>query len=83
MTDSPFEELVKSLFETTKRADTALAELRVIATQINAKYKPRAQFNRWRDSEEGKLWKQEQHQAQGAAVLLQMWKTHSIKRFSH
>ena len=45
MTDSPFEELVKSLFETTKRTDTALAELRAIATQINAKYQPRAQFN--------------------------------------
>jgi 5-methylcytosine-specific restriction endonuclease McrA len=65
MTDSPFEELAKSLFKTSRRVDTTLAELRVIATQINAKYEPRAQFNRWRDSEEGKLWKQEQHQAQG------------------
>jgi 5-methylcytosine-specific restriction endonuclease McrA len=64
MTDSPFEELVKSLFKATKRVDTALAELQEIATQINAKYEPRAQFNRWRDSEEGKLWKQEQYQAQ-------------------
>ncbi|NEQ28126.1 MAG: HNH endonuclease [Microcoleus sp. SIO2G3] len=64
MTDSPFEELVKSLFEATKRTDIALAELRAIATKINAKYQPRAQFNCWRDSEEGKLWKQKQYQAQ-------------------
>ncbi len=64
MTDSPFEELVKSLFKATKRVDTALVELQEIATQINTKYEPRAQFNRWRDSEEGKLWKQEKYQAQ-------------------
>jgi len=64
MTDSPFEELVKSLFEATRRADNALVELREITAQINAKYEPRAQFNRWRDSEEGKLWKQKQYQAQ-------------------
>ena len=64
MTDSPFEELVKSLFKATKRADTALAELKEITTQINARHEPRAQFNRWRDSSEGKLWKQKQYQTQ-------------------
>jgi hypothetical protein len=37
----------------------------VIATQINAKYEPRAQFNRWRDSEEGKLWKQNNTKLKG------------------
>jgi 5-methylcytosine-specific restriction endonuclease McrA len=64
MTDSPFEELVKSLFKTTKRVDTALAELQEIATQINTRHEPRAQFNHWRDSSEGKLWKQKQYQTQ-------------------
>lgn len=71
MTDSPFEELVKSLFEATNRADTALAELRAIATQIHTKYEPCAQFNRQRDSEEGKLWKQKQYQAQGGCCALE------------
>ncbi len=70
MTDSPFEELVRSLLKTSKRVDTTLVELRAIAKQINAKYEPRAQFNRWRDSEEGKLWKQEQYQAQGGCCAI-------------
>jgi 5-methylcytosine-specific restriction endonuclease McrA len=64
MTDSPFEELVQSLFKATKRADTALAELKKISTQIHAKYEPRRAFERWRDSEQGKLWKHEQYLAQ-------------------
>jgi len=64
MTDSPFAELVTSLFKGTKRVDTALAELQAIATQIHARHEPRTQFNRWRDSEEGKLWKQKQYQTQ-------------------
>jgi 5-methylcytosine-specific restriction endonuclease McrA len=64
MTDSPFEELVKNLFKATKRVDTALAELQDIAAQINARNEPRALFNHWRDSEEGKLWKQKQYLAQ-------------------
>jgi len=80
MTDSPFEELVKSLFEATKRADTALTELQEIATRINARHEPRAQFNRWRDSEEGKLWKQKQYQAQrGCCAIAKCGKPIQLK----
>jgi 5-methylcytosine-specific restriction endonuclease McrA len=31
------------------------------AAQIKAYYQPRAMFNRWRDSDEGKIWKQQQY----------------------
>jgi 5-methylcytosine-specific restriction endonuclease McrA len=64
MIDSPFEKLVTNLFKTTKRVDGALAELKGIAAEINAKYEPRAEFIRWRDSQEGKLWKQNKYQTQ-------------------
>jgi 5-methylcytosine-specific restriction endonuclease McrA len=66
MINSPFEELVTSLFKTTKRVDTALTKLQGIATEINAKYSPRAEFIRWRDSQEGQLWKYNKYQAQGS-----------------
>jgi 5-methylcytosine-specific restriction endonuclease McrA len=70
MIDSPFEELVTNLFKTTKRVDAALAKLQVIATEINAKYSPRAEFIRWRDSQEGQLWKHNKYQAQGRCCAI-------------
>ncbi len=70
MIDSPFEEFVKSLFKTTKGVDTALSELQVIATKIYGKYKPRAEFIRWRDSEEGQSWKQNKYQTQGECCAI-------------
>jgi hypothetical protein len=62
MIDSPFEELVRSLLNSTKQVDAALAKLQIIATGINDKYTPRAEFNRWRDSQEGQSWKQKKYQ---------------------
>ncbi len=64
MAHSPFKELVKHLFKTKKQTDDAFAELGSIAQDIHHKYKPRLQFNRWRDSQEGQLWKIQQYQAQ-------------------
>ena len=64
MTHSPFKELVQALFEATGQTDAALADLKVLAAKINAKYEPRAEFIRWRDSQEGKLWKQNKYQSQ-------------------
>lgn len=64
MIDSSFEELVKTLFKTTKRVDTVIAELQVIATKIYTKYEPRTEFIRWRDSKEGQSWKQNKYQNQ-------------------
>src|SRR5437868_14299868 len=70
VTHSPYKELVKSLFKTTKRVDAALAELQVIATQINYKYEPRTQFIRWRDSKEGQLWKQKKYHVQSRCCAI-------------
>jgi len=61
MTHSPYKEVIKNLFNTTGQVDAALAELQKIATKINAKYEPRAEFIRWRDSQEGQFWKQNQY----------------------
>ncbi|MBD0345002.1 MAG: HNH endonuclease [Coleofasciculus sp. Co-bin14] len=70
MSYSPYKELVQSLFQTTREVDAVLAELQKIATKINTKYDPRAQFIRWRDSQEGQLWKQKQYQAQGKCCAI-------------
>ena len=67
---SPFQELVRELFKTTKRVDAALVELKNRATTIKAKYKPRTEFNRWRDSQEGKLWKQQKYKAQNGCCAI-------------
>ncbi|HAA26337.1 MAG TPA: HNH endonuclease [Cyanobacteria bacterium UBA8553] len=64
MIHSPFKELVKNLFEATKQVDTALGELKEVSTKINAKYDPRSEFIRWRDSKDGQFWKQKQYQIQ-------------------
>ena len=70
MSDSPFEELVKKLFEVSKQLDTSLAELKSMAAEIEAKYEPRTEFNRWRDSQEGKLWKQKQYKIQKGLCVI-------------
>ena len=64
MSDSLFQELVRKLFEATKQVDTDLAELKSMAAEIEAKYEPRKEFNRWRDSQEGESWKQQQYKIQ-------------------
>jgi 5-methylcytosine-specific restriction endonuclease McrA len=35
---------------------------RKTADQIKKYYRPRARFNRWRDSEEGRRWKQQEYE---------------------
>lgn len=54
------QELVKQLFATTQLTDQLLKSLKQKANHIKGKYEPRRQFNRWRDSEEGKSWKKQQ-----------------------
>lgn len=70
MTHSPYKELVRSLFKTTKQVDAALLPLQETATKIKTKYKPRVEFERWRDSQEGKLWKRKQYQVQGGCCAI-------------
>lgn len=70
MTHPSSKELVKSLFKTTAQVDAILVEIQKIANKINAKYDPRAQFIGWRDSKEGKIWKQNKYQEQSECCAI-------------
>lgn len=74
MLNASIEELVRKLLKTTKRVDVTLARLKNVAVEINARYEPRAEFNRWRNSQDGQLWKQQQYQAQkGRCAICQQF----------
>lgn len=47
-----------------ERTDRALVDLQTLATPLAAKQTPRAKFERWRDSTDGKRWKKSQHTKQ-------------------
>ena len=64
MSDSPFQELVQRLLKVSKQVDKSLSSLQDIAEKIDEKYEPRAEFERWRDSVEGKSWKKERFRIQ-------------------
>ena len=70
MVNSSFKELIQNLFKTTKRVDNALAELKRIAVKIEAKYEPYVEFTRWRDSKEGRLWKQQKYKVQNGCCAI-------------
>lgn len=57
MSSRSFKKLVRKVFVATKKTDSIFAELTILREGINAKYEPRAEFNRWRDSSDGQLWK--------------------------
>ena len=61
---SAFEALVRQIFQTTKRVDENLQQLQKRASEIEQKYEPRREFERWQQSAAGKTWKQQQHQRQ-------------------
>ncbi|MEP0871492.1 HNH endonuclease [Trichocoleus desertorum AS-A10] len=64
MSDSSLPELVQTLFKSTKKTDKILASLKKITERIDGWYEPRAEFERWRDSVEGKAWKCQKFKAQ-------------------
>ena len=70
MLNPSFKELVRELYQSTKAVDDAIAQLNSTATKINAKYDPRTEFIRWRDSQEGKFWKQQQYLAQSQCCAI-------------
>lgn len=53
------QELVKKIFVATESTGKLLKHLQKTAHFIDKKYDPRCEFNRWRDSREGKMWKKE------------------------
>ncbi|MBW4489230.1 MAG: HNH endonuclease [Trichocoleus desertorum ATA4-8-CV12] len=64
MSDPSLQELVQTLFKSTKQTDKILASLNKITERIDTWYAPRAEFERWRDSVEGKAWKHQKFKAQ-------------------
>ncbi|NJM68335.1 MAG: HNH endonuclease [Acaryochloris sp. RU_4_1] len=61
---SSFKTLVQGLFQISNQVDHNLAIFRQDAAIIRDYYEPRAEFERWRDSADGKAWKKRQHQRQ-------------------
>lgn len=61
---SAFEKLVRQILKTKKQVDSSLQQLQKVAAKIDRKYEPRREFERWRNSTEGKRWKQQQWQKQ-------------------
>jgi 5-methylcytosine-specific restriction endonuclease McrA len=70
MNNDAFQELTQQLFKTTKQTDLLLAKLKQKANEIEAKYDPRTEFNRWRSSTEGQLWKQQKYQFQNGCCAI-------------
>jgi 5-methylcytosine-specific restriction endonuclease McrA len=61
---SSLEKLTKKLFKINIKSDKTNNKLSLIVNQIKSKYEPRTEFTKWRKSQEGKLWKKQQHQKQ-------------------
>lgn len=70
MEDLPLEVLTKNLFKLNVAFDKWLVNSSKIAQQIQEKYEPRTEFNRWRDSVEGKLWKQQKYLEQNGCCAI-------------
>lgn len=58
------EELTQKLFRTNLKLDKWLEQSQYTLGTIKAKYDPRNEFNRWRNSQEGKEWKKQQYYKQ-------------------
>lgn len=56
--------LVQEILEVKKRADKLGKSFDQDIKRIEHKYSPRSKFERWRDSDTGKMWKDGQHKLQ-------------------
>lgn len=61
---SPFQQVVRQLLQTKKQIDDNLKHLKRRAAEIEHKYEPRNEFERWKRSEAGKAWKRDRYQKQ-------------------
>ncbi|MGB3299992.1 MAG: HNH endonuclease signature motif containing protein [Phormidesmis sp.] len=59
-----FEILVRELLQATHRVDQSLLRLKQRARQVQKKYEPRTEFERWKQTTDGQKWKQEQYSLQ-------------------
>lgn len=67
---SPFKTLVKGLFQISSHIDQQLTVFRQDANDIREYYAPRAEFERWRDSLDGKAWKKQQYYRQNGCCAI-------------
>ena len=58
------EKSVLELIKVKQRRDQLLEEAQQMQQKLAQKYAPRARFERWRDSNEGQLWKRAQYKRQ-------------------
>ena len=59
-----FEQIVRELLLVSKRVDQSLHQLQERAAQIQQKYAPREEFDRWKQTLGGRRWKQQQYERQ-------------------
>lgn len=57
-------QLTNKLFQANIISDKKKYKSQSIIDKIKAKYDPRTEFNRWRTSKDGQLWKKQQYQKQ-------------------
>lgn len=70
MEDFGVSHLVFELLQAKKQTDSVLAEMRFRAEEIHEYYLPANRFKRWRDSQEGKLWKKQKWQKQNCCCSI-------------
>lgn len=70
MPNSSLQELLQSLINSTKKTDKILASLKKISERIDNRYEPRVQFERWRDSIDGKAWRQQKFNEQNGLCAI-------------
>ena len=67
---SMFEQLVRQLLVAKKQVDRSLRQMQQQTAEIEQKYEPRNEFERWKQTVAGKAWKKQQHEKQGGLCVL-------------
>ena len=62
--EDDLKDLVLSLITQRRRHDQVLEKARQTCRIIEERYSPRKRFERWRDSTDGRLWKEKQYRKQ-------------------
>lgn len=70
MKDIPLQVLTKRLFKLNLSLNQSLTESKKIAERIKLKYDPRHEFECWRNSKEGEIWKQQQYKIQNGCCAI-------------
>ena len=63
-------QLTQKLFQININSDKANRKLTSCTKKIKIKYEPRTEFNRWKQSTEGQLWKKQQYHKQQSSCAI-------------